>query len=259
MGEINLFGLENAWWTGILDYSWPVMSFVLGLVDGFNPCAMWTLFILIGFLLTLDSKKKQWLIGGVFIGSSALIYMAALLTYLFGFKEITQSIATGSMQWIFMIIGIIAILTGLLNLWNFKNADIDCDIRDMESKRKFTKKIQEILNREKLGMVIVGVIVLAFSVNAFELLCSFAIPTIFTTTIISLKLSTVENLTALVIYDFAYILDDVIVFTIAMKTLSLKVFDKKIVQATHLIGALLLIFIGGLLLVDSEFLMSFFI
>jgi len=253
-----MFGFENAWWAGMLNTSWPIMSFVLGLVDGFNPCAMWTLFILLGFLLTLDDKKKQWLIGGIFIGSSAFIYMAALLTYLFGFKEVTQTIATSSMQWVFVIIGVLAIITGFINLLNVKKQGIECDVRDVESKKSFSKKIQEILNREKFGMVIVGVVVLAFSVNAFELLCSFAIPTIFTTTIISLKLSTFENLTSLVIYDFAYMLDDMIVFVIAIQTLSLKIFDKKLVQITHLIGAFLLIFIGLLLLFDSELLVSYF-
>lgn len=253
------FGLQNEWWAGIMDYSWPIMSFVLGLVDGFNPCAMWTLFILLGFLLSIDDKKKKWLIGGIFIGSSGLIYMAALLTYLFGFKEITQMVATSSMQWVFFVIGGIAILTGILSFFSVSKKGVECDVRDAKSKQKFTKKIKEILEKEKLYLILGGVVILAFSVNAFELLCSFAIPTVFTATLISMDLNLRQELSALLIYDFAYILDDLVVFTIAIKTLSLKVFDKKLVQITHLIGAVLLILIGLLLIFDSEKFTGFFI
>ena len=251
-GMIQSFGLQNEWWSGVMDYSWPVMSFILGLVDGFNPCAMWTLFILIGFLFSVEDKRKQWLIGGVFIGSSGIIYMAALLTYLFGFKEITQMIATNAMGWVFLAIGGIAILTGLISLLSFSQKSVDCEVRGIKSKQKFSRKIQSILANENIWLILGGVIVLAFSVNIFELLCSFAIPTVFTATLVSLDLSLAKELIALTIYDFAYVLDDLIVFTIAIKTLSLKVFDKKLIQTVHLIGAILLIVIGVLLIFDSE-------
>ena len=258
-GEIERFGLENEWWTSVLDFSWMGMSFVLGLVDGFNPCAMWTLFILLGFLFSIQDTKKRWLIGGVFISSSAIIYLVALFTYLFGFKEITENIATSSMQWIFSAIGIIAILTGLITFYNSKDKGIECDVRDNDSKKKFSQHLRAILAKEKLFLIFCGVIVLAFSVNAFELLCSFAIPTIFTSTLVSLDLPTWKNITALLVYDFAYVLDDIIVFSIAIKTLSLKVFDKRLVQITNVIGAVLLILIGGLLVFNSKVLIMLFV
>jgi len=253
------FGLESKWWSGIADFSWPAMSFLLGLIDGFNPCAMWTLFILIGFLLSLEDRKKQWWIGGVFIGSSGVIYFLALLAYLLGFREITQSIATSSMQWVFLAIGIIAIATGILSFLSVKKKGVECDARSAESKRAFSSKIQKILARDQFWLILGGMVVLAFSVNAFELLCSFAIPTVFTATIISIDLNFVEQLSALLIYDFAYILDDLVVFVVAIRTLNLKIFDKKLIQITHLIGAVLLILIGLMLIFDSEKLMGIFV
>lgn len=246
------FGLETAWYAGIMDYAWPLMSFVLGIVDGFNPCAMWTLFILLGFLLPMESSRKRWLIGGVFIGSSAIIYMGALLAYLYGFQAVTQYLATSVMSWVFGLIGGMAIIAGIYTMYNAKNKGIDCDVRDAESKKAFHQKLSDILARDSIFFVLVGVVILAFSVNSLELLCSVAIPTIFTSTLLSLELPMWQNWTALLIYDFAYILDDVIVFTIAIKTLSLKVFSPKLVQVANYIGALILIFLGLLLVFDSE-------
>ena len=246
------FGLQQAWWAGIMDHSWPIMSFLLGLVDGFNPCAMWTLFILIGFLLSINNQRHRWLIGGVFIASSGIIYLLALLTYLFGFKAITQMLATSVMHYIFWLIGLIAILTGIINLLNYRKKKLDCEIRDTASKQRFTQKIETILASKKLWIILIGITILAFSVNAFELLCSFAIPTIFTTTLIHLDLPLWQQFVALGLYDVAYILDDLVIFTIAIKTLSLKVFSQKLIQRINLFSAILLIIVGFFLIFDSQ-------
>ncbi len=250
------FASEQAaghWWAPLLDYSWPVMSFLLGLVDGFNPCAMWTLFILLGFLLTMEDSRRRWLIGGVFIASSGILYLAALFTYLIGFQWLTSFIATSAMQWAFMAIGIIAIVAGFFAVKNYKSKGIECEVRDIESKKKFHQQLTDILKRENIYFLLLGMVILAFSVNAFELLCSFAIPTVFTSTLIALDLGWWQKITALLIYDFAYILDDLIVFTIAIKTLSLTVFSPKITQTANLIGGIILIIIGAFLLVEPEY------
>ena len=244
-------------WKKYLSYSWPLMSFVLGLIDGFNPCAMWTLMILLGFLLTMDDRKKMWLIGGVFIGSSGIIYFSALLAYLLGFSEISNWLAMSSfMDWAYRAIGILAVGTGLLSLWSSRKATIECDIRDANSKKKFHMKMSAVLERENFIMVLIGIIGLAFSVNAIELLCSFAIPTTFTATLISLGTSFFENIIALIIYTIAYMLDDMIVFCIAMWTLSLTVFSPKIVRWSHFFGGIFLLLLGGLLLFNPSFLTS---
>lgn len=256
--KIVELGLQDSWWSGVMDYSWPIMSFLLGLVDGFNPCAMWTLFILLGFLLSMEDRRKQWLIGGVFIASSGIIYLAALVAYLVGFQAITQLVATQAMGWVFSAIGVMAIVAGVTTLYNYRQSGIDCEVRDADSKRKFHQQLTDILAKEKLWLVLGGMVLLAFSVNAFELLCSFAIPTVFTSTLVALELTTWQKVSALLLYDLAYILDDLIVFTIAIKTLSLKVFSPKLVQTSNLIGAIILILIGFVLLVDSSLLTQFF-
>jgi hypothetical protein len=252
------FSLENSWWSGVTDAWWPIMSFVMGLVDGFNPCAMWTLFILIGFLLAMKNRKKQVWIGAVFIGSSAIIYLGALLAYFFGFKAITSNIANSSMDWIFLAIGIIAIITGFITIMNAKNKGVDCEVRDVDSKKAFSQKLQNILNREKFILVLIGVTILAFSVNAFELLCSIAIPTIYTASMLDLGLPLWKNLAGITIYDFAYILDDIVVFYLAMKTLSLKIFDQRMVQTANFVGGLLLLLLGAVLLFDSTLFIELF-
>ncbi|MCF7812628.1 hypothetical protein K9M59_03485 [Candidatus Gracilibacteria bacterium] len=248
--------IDQEGWKKYLDSSWPVMSVVLGLLDGFNPCAMWTLLILIGFLLSMDDKRKRWLIGGIFLASSGIIYFGALLTYLLGFTQISQFVAGPVMTWIFRIVGIIAVGTGIASLWSARKKDIDCEVRDAGSKKKFRDKLADILAREKTIFVLTGVIGLAFSVNAIELLCSFAIPTTFTATLVSLGLPMWQKITAITLYDLMYMLDDIIVLVVALYTLNLKILSPRLIQISHFIGGLLLLILGGFLLYDPGILAS---
>ncbi len=248
---------ENQTWKKYLEYSWPAMSIMLGLLDGFNPCAMWTLLILIGFLLTMDNKKKRWMVGGIFVLSSAIIYFVALLTYLLGFSEIS-ALATGPiMDWIFRIVGALAMGTGTLALKNAFKKEIDCEMRGIESKKRFRDRLGAILEKEKLVFVLAGVIGLAFSVNAIELLCSFAIPTAFTATLVSMDMGLTKQLMAISLYDIAYILDDIVVLVIALWTMSLKILSPRLVQISHFIGGILLLILGGFLIYDPSVLASF--
>lgn len=252
--EIDMPEGESEGWRKYLDASWPVMSLVLGLLDGFNPCAMWTLFILLGFLLSIDDARKRWLIGIIFVGSSAVIYFLALLAYLLGFEGIMSVVNGSIMGWVFRGVGMIAFVTGVIALKEAFQKKVECDVRDAKSRKKFKDRLADILAKENIWLILLGVIGLAFSVNMIELLCSFAIPTTFTATLVALELSLFDQITALVLYIITYILDDVVVLTIGLYTLNLKILSTRFVQYSHLIGGIILILLGLFLLFDPSLL-----
>ena len=49
------------------DIGLPLFTVLLGLLDGFNPCAMWVLLFLLSLLATLGNRRKMFLIGGTFV------------------------------------------------------------------------------------------------------------------------------------------------------------------------------------------------
>lgn len=249
---------ESSWEGYLKDYSWPVMSFALGLIDGFNPCAMWSLVILISFLLTMENKTRRWIIGGIFLASSGILYGGALLTYLFGFQGIVALLSGGIMTMLLQLVGVMAIISAFFSFYAYYQNKVECEIRDAGARQKFHAKLGKLMQTENLLVVLPGVILLAFSVNAIELLCSVAIPTAFTATLISMEYPLAIQLTAIGIYDIAYMLDDVIVFTIAMFTLSYTSFSPKLVRASHLIGGVILLILGALLVFNVGFLTTLF-
>ena len=60
------------------DLSLPVLTLVLSAFEGFNPCAMWVLALLIGILLGVEGSRRKWILGLVFLGATGPIHFAAL-------------------------------------------------------------------------------------------------------------------------------------------------------------------------------------
>lgn len=52
----------------------PLFSLAVGLVDGFNPCAMWVLLFLLSLLVHLRDWRRIALIAGTFVAASGAVY-----------------------------------------------------------------------------------------------------------------------------------------------------------------------------------------
>ena len=52
----------------------PLFTLALGLLDGFNPCAMWVLLFLLSLLVHLRDRRRMALIAGTFVLASGAVY-----------------------------------------------------------------------------------------------------------------------------------------------------------------------------------------
>ena len=231
--------------------SLPLISLAIGLVDGFNPCAMWVLLFLITMLINMKNKKRMWALGFTFIVSSALVYLLFMLVYL--------NIAVSLVQtWFKYIIAIIALIGGVINLRSYlktRKKDVGCTVTNISKRRKITTKIKDILAKKSFILAILGMIVLAFSVNLIELACSAGLPVLFTQILAMNNLSMFETSFYMFIYLFFFMLDDLIIFAIAMITFKVTGISNKYSKYSHLVGGIIMILIGLLMAFKTEWLM----
>ena len=82
---------------------------VIGLIDGFNPCAMWVLLFLISVLIGMKDKKRMWILGLAFLLTSALVYALIMLSWIQIVVKMTTVIS------IRRIIAIAALIGGFFN------------------------------------------------------------------------------------------------------------------------------------------------
>jgi glutaredoxin len=245
--NIPLLGTKKA-----KDVSLVLSAVVIGLVDGFNPCAMWILIFLISMLLGMKNKKRMWTLGITFLATSALVYFLFMISWL-NLAEFLNKI-------VFIRIGIsfIAIIFGTVSILRYLNSlgkDTGCEVVDSNNRKKIILKIKKIVKEDSFIIALIGVIMLAVSVNIIELLCSLGLPVMFTEILALNEISDVSKLLYTLVYIFFFLLDDLVIFIIAMKTLEIKAISNKYGKYSHLIGGVLMLIIGILMLFKPEWLM----
>ena len=249
LGDINL-----------KEVSLPVLSAVLGLVDGFDPCAMWVLLFLIAMLVQVKDKKRMLILGLTFLLTSALMYTLIMVSWLLitsGAKNILTnitSISSTSIIVLKVLISLVALIVGIVNLRSYlkarKNPD-GCEVVDDEKRSKILDKIKKLTHEKSLLLAIVGIATLAISVNLVELACSAGIPLVYTSALVLNDLNIVQYAVYIFIYILFFMLDDIVVFFIAYKTMEVTGISTKYSKYAHLVGGIVMIGISIFLLIQS--------
>lgn len=232
--------------------SLPLISIFIGMIDGFNPCAMWVLLFLIGMLFNMKDKKKMWVLGITFLTTSAILYLFIMMAWL------KVALSFNTVLWLRILIALIALIAGGINIISYlKNIKKDdgCKIVDEKKRKKIFSKIKKITLEKRLILSIIGIITLAISVNLVELACSAGLPLMFTQILSFNNLSMIEYMFYMFLYILFFLIDDIIIFVIAMKTLSIKGISSKYGKYSNLIGGIIMILIGILMIFKPEWLM----
>lgn len=232
--------------------SLPLLSIVLGLVDGFNPCAMWVLIFLITMLLNTKDRKKMWILGLTFILTSGLVYLAFMLAWLNLATFINQII------YVRILIAAVAIVVGFFNIKKYieaRNKDDGCDVVDSQSRKKIMNKVMDVTKESKFILAILGIMVLAASVNLIEMMCSIGLPLIFTQILSFNNLSTGSYALYMFLYILFFLIDDIVIFVIAMVTFKVTGISTKYSKYAHMVAGIITILIGLLLLINPSILM----
>lgn len=224
---------------------------IIGLVDGFNPCAMWILLFLISVLIGMKNKKRMWTLGVAFLTTSALVYMLIMLSWI----QIAVKITT--VIWIRNIIAIIALIGAVINIRSYikSRKSSGCEVVDDKKRKSIFNKIKKFTSEKSFILALVGVIGLAISVNLVELACSAGLPLVFTELLALNNVNDSMKFLYTIIYIVFFLLDDLIVFFIAMFTMKITGISTKYNKYSHFIGGIIMLLIGILLIFKPEWLM----
>ena len=234
--------------------SLPILSVIMGAIDGFNPCAMWVLIFLITMLFNMENKKRMWALGITFLVTSALIY----LVFMFVWLGVATKLLT-TISWLKLLIGLVALIGAFINLKGFIKSivkkDAGCEVVDNSKRKKIISKIKKYTSEKSFILAMLGVMLLAISVNAIELACSAGLPVLFTNVLALNDVNFIEKCIYIFIYIFFFLIDDIIVFFVAMFTLNIKALSTKYTKYSHLIGGIIMLIIGILMIFKPEWLM----
>lgn len=248
--EKATFNLPIVGKTDAKEVSIPFVAILLGVIDGFNPCAMWVLLFLINMFIDMKDKKKMFILGYTFLFTSALVYFLSML----GISVVLNVTAVKQIQ---ILIALVALIAGVLNIRTYIKTrnDTGCHVVDDKKRKKMVKRVIKITKQESLFLALIGVIALAASVNLVELACSLGFPAIFSEILALNNVTGALRILYLIIYVFFYMIDDLIVFTIAVSTFTIAAKSTKYTKYVNLIAGIIMILIGTLLIFKPEWVM----
>lgn len=233
---------------GVVDlksFSLFTLSALLGVIDGFNPCAMWVLVTFLVLLSQAGSKKKMVFLAGLFILAQGIMYNLILNVWYktWDFVALDQIVTP--------LVGFLALGGGGFFLWRwYKNreATLVCDISDIETQSKTIERFKAVVNQPITIASVGAILVIAFSVNVIEFACSIGIPQAYTKILELNMLTFLERQWYIFVFTLGYMLDDFIVFALAIWGYSkIQSHGGKYAQMSLLIGGILMLLLGALL------------
>ncbi|WP_245409362.1 glutaredoxin family protein [Methyloceanibacter sp. wino2] len=220
-------------------YSLAGLAVIMGLADGFNPCAMWVLIYLISLIAGLKDRAKIWWLVGTFVLTSGILYFLLMTAWLNVF------LVVGYVRPLTEFVALLAIGFGISHLYElaWTRGVIECEVGDVAQRQRTMSRIRDVV-AAPVGIVSLVLIVgLAFAVNAIEFVCSAALPAIFTHVLALSDVSTFGYYAYIALYVVFFMLDDLIIFGLAAFAVQSFV-DTRYAVFSRFAGGLVLIGLG---------------
>lgn len=242
--EEKKIGLPIIGEVDLAKYSLPVQAAVLGFFDGFNICSLGALILILGLVLILRSRSKIFIFGGTFILITAIVYgLLIILWYqLFYFLAPVLKIMN-------IFVGVLGILGGIYFLKQFikyKKYGPTCDIDTGKGVMgKFSKRLQDNFKESGgLWAILISIFIFAIVITVVEFPCSAVIPVFFASALAQAQLPVLTYLLYVAIFVFFYMLDEIIIFLIALFTMTVKIASSKAIVWITLLESIVLFGLG---------------
>jgi thiol-disulfide isomerase/thioredoxin len=231
------------------DYSLPALAAVLGFLDGFNVCSLGALILILALVLSLGSRSKIIIFGLTFILTTALVY-----GLLIGFWYKLFSFMAPYLRAMEITIGLLAAAGGayfLKQFIKFKKYGPTCEMgAGNKLISKFSGRLEESFKQKRnIFLIFLTVLFFAGLITVVEFPCSAAVPVVFAGILANAGLSSLSYLSYIALFVFFYMLDEVIVFLVAVLNMKLWITQNKYVTWITLIEAIILFFFGAYYLI----------
>ena len=224
----------------------PILTVFVGLLDGFNPCTFFVFGLILSLLVSVsDSRKKMLAVSLSFIIVIFVIY------FLFISAWLTMLSVIGFVDILRIIVGIIAIIAGLINwkefIWFRKGITLMIQDKD---KTKVTRKIQNLKDKITSGTILslIGAsIFLALFTSLIEIPCTVGLPLIYTT-ILAQNAFGFSHYFYILLYCLIYVIPLLAISGWFIYSFKEKTISKKQMQWIKLITGLIMIVLGIIIL-----------
>jgi len=232
LGEIN-----------IKEHSLFALAVILGFFDGFNVCSLGVIVLILGMVLAFKSRKKTLILGGTFILTTAIIYGVLIFLWYQFF-----SLLGSYMRYMEVFVGFLALFGAVYffrQFLKYKKQGAVCEVGESKFSQKLNKRFKNSFKKTASIAALAGsIVIFAAIITIIEFPCSAYLPVIFAGTLAEADLSSSSYLVYLLIFIFFYMLDEIIIFLVAVWTRKIWIASGKFMIASSLLASIILLLLG---------------
>jgi len=205
---------------------------LIAFVDGFNPCSLWVLALLLAVVINARSRKRVLLVGLTFLVITAAVY-GLFIAGLFSIFSYVSFLG-----WIRVLVAGIALAFALINLKDYfaYKQGLSLTIDDAQ-KPGIYRRIRGIMNaRSSLPATLAATGGMALGVTLVELPCTAGLPVLWTTLLADAGVATGAFVVLLLLYMLIYLLDELLVFGAVVVTMRVTRVEERQGRVLKLVG-----------------------
>ncbi len=221
---------------------------LIAFVDGFNPCSLWVLTLLLALVIQTKSRSRVLIVGITFLIITASAYGAFIAGVYTAFDYIDQLFT------IQLVVAALALLFGLVNIKDYfaYKKGISFTI-PQRFQPKIYRGIRRLSNpRKSVPALIVTTAIMALGITLVELPCTAGFPVIWNGLLTLHGTGTTAFLFLLILYVFIYLLIELIIFLSAVFTLDATQMQQKHGEVLKLFGGTIMLALAGVLVYDPH-------
>lgn len=222
-----------------------VSTIIIGFVDGVNPCSLWVLSVLLAIVLRTRSRKRVLAIGITFLSVTTImyaLYMAAMYSAL---------AVVGFMGWIQVVVALVAGTFGVVSVKDYFafGKGLSFTIRDKD-KPGIYQRMRKAANTKALLPALGATVVLAVGVSLLETPCTAGFPVLWTGMLHANGVGPAETVGLFTAYMVPFLLDELIIFGLAVATMRAAKFQEKHGELLKLFAGVTMLALAAVMLVN---------
>lgn len=248
LSQSHLLNLPLLGTVNLEEHSLTLSTVLIAFIDGFNPCSLWVLSMLMALVIHTGSRKKIILIGLIFLTVTAGIY-ALFIAGLFSVLRLVSF-----MGWVQVLVAGVALIFGVVNIKDYfwYKTGVSFTISEKQKPGIFQKIRRVIASSDSIWGLAGATVVMAAGVSLVEFSCTAGFPVLWTNLLVAQNVGSGAFVALLLLYLFIYQIDELAIFGSMVITLKASRLEEKQGRILKLIGGILMLSLAVVMLINPS-------
>jgi thiol-disulfide isomerase/thioredoxin len=223
-------------------------TLIIGFVDGFNPCSLWVLSMLLALTLHSGSRRRVLAVGAVFLAVTTAMYGF----YIAGLYGVLSYI--GYAGWIRVVVAAVALGIGIVNVKDYfaYGTGPSLTIPEERKPRLLGKMRQVAVADRPLPPLLLSTGALAVGVSLLETPCTAGFPILWTNLLADHGVGLAAAVALFAVYMLVFLIDELVIFGGAVVAMRVAKVGEGRGRLLKLMGGTVMIAMAGTLILAPE-------